>query len=164
MEYHKLEKEVVMKELETNISSGLSQKEVNIRIEKYGLNELEKPKQRSLILKFFDQLKDFMIIILLAAAVLSFITGDVTEGILVIAIVLINALLGIFQEAKAEKALHAIQKMASPHAQVRRDGIEMIVDVSDLVIGDIVLIEAGDYIPADVRLVECVNLKVDESA
>ncbi len=164
MGYHQLEKETVIKELETDISSGLSQKEVNIRIEKYGLNELEKPKQRSLLLKFFDQLKDFMIIILLAAAVLSFITNDVIEGILVIAIVLINALLGIFQEAKAEKALQAIQKMASPHAKVRRDGVEMIIDVSDLVIGDIVLIEAGDYIPADVRLIECVNLKVDESA
>lgn len=164
MQFHQLDKETIIKDLKTTVEQGLSQIEVNQRLDKYGLNELEKPKKRSLLLKFFDQLKDFMIVILLFAAILSFITADYAEGILVIVIVLLNALLGILQEAKAEKALQAIQKMASPHAKVRRDGIEMIIDVSNLVVGDIVLIEAGDYIPADIRILESVNLKVDESA
>lgn len=164
MHYYQMETNLILKDLDTTINQGLSQVEVNKRLDLYGLNELASPKKRSLWLKFFDQLKDFMIIILLIASLLSFITGDIPEGILVIVIVLLNALLGIAQEAKAEKALQAIQKMASPHVKVRRDGIEMVIDVSNLVVGDIVLIEAGDYIPADIRILESVNLKVDESA
>lgn len=164
MKFHQMTKEDLITTLETNLETGLTQSEVNVRIEKYGTNELEKTQKRSLILRFFDQLKDFMIAILLLASVFSFITQDWAEGILIIAIVLINAILGLVQEAKAEKALAAIQKMASPHAKVRRDGIEIVIDVADLVVGDIVLIEAGDYMPADLRIIESVNLKVDESA
>ena len=164
MKYHQMSKEQVIDHFESNFEVGLSQVEVNKRIGEHGKNELEQTKKRSLFLRFFDQLKDFMIVILFIAAIISFATSDYWEGGLVIAIILINAILGLAQESKAEKALQAIQKMASPHAKVLRDGIEMVVDVSDLVVGDIVLIEAGDYVPADIRILESVNLKVDESA
>ena len=164
MKYHQMSKEEVINHFESNFEVGLSQVEVNKRIGEHGKNELEQTKKRSLFLRFFDQLKDFMIVILFIAAIISFATSDYWEGGLVIAIILINAILGLAQESKAEKALQAIQKMASPHAKVLRDGIEMVVDVSDLVVGDIVLIEAGDYVPADIRILESVNLKVDESA
>ena len=164
MRYHQISKEELITQLNTNLEQGLSQSEANLRLEIDGKNELEKPKKRALILRFFDQLKDFMILILFIAAILSFITADYAEGGLVIAIILINAILGLVQESKAEKALAAIQKMASPHAKVIRDGVELIIDVSDLVVGDLVVIEAGDYIPADIRIIESVNLKVDESA
>lgn len=164
MKYHQMSKEELVNHFNSDLKVGLTQVEVNKRINENGKNELEKGKKRSLFLRFFDQLKDFMIAILLIAAIISFATSDYWEGALVIAIILINAFLGLFQEARAEKALESIQKMSSPHAKVLRDGIEMIIDVSDIVIGDIVLIEAGDYVPADIRILESVNLKVDESA
>ncbi len=163
MKFHQMTTEDLIKHFNTDLKKGLTQQEANERLTQNGKNELEKPKKRPLILRFFDQLKDFMILILFIAAILSFVTADYAEGILVIAIILINAILGVAQEAKAEKALQAIQKMSSPHATVIRDGIEIVLDVSDLVLGDIVLLEAGDYIPADLRIIESVNLKIDEA-
>ncbi|MGI6787732.1 MAG: cation-translocating P-type ATPase [Acholeplasmataceae bacterium] len=163
MKFHQMSTEELVKHFKTDIKNGLTQAEANKRLAEHGKNELEKPKKRSLLLRFIDQLKDFMILILFIAAILSFVTADYAEGILVIAIILINALLGVIQEAKAEKALESIQKLSSPHATVIRDGVELVLDVSDLVVGDIVLLEAGDYIPADLRIIESVNLKIDES-
>ena len=148
---------------QTNASTGLNQSDVTKRQEVYGTNQLNEGKKRPLILKFFDQINDFMIYILLGASVISFFTHEVAEGFLIIAIVLINAFLGLLQESRAEKALASIKALSSPHAKVLRDGKEQLVDVKDMTVGDIVMLDAGDYMPADVRLIEAINLKVDES-
>ncbi|CCV64415.1 Cation transporting ATPase [Alteracholeplasma palmae J233] len=164
-------KDELLKSFDTNEKLGLSEQEVLIRTEKYGKNKLAEAKKRSLFLRFIDQLKDFMVLILIGASLLSFLMAilekkpeEMFEGGLIIAIVLINALLGIMQESKAEKALESIKAMSSPHAKVIRGGKDLIIDVADLVIGDIVVLEAGDYMPADVRIIQSVNLKADESA
>ena len=104
-----------------------------------------------------------MIFVLLGASVLSFVTDEVSEGILILMIVLINAFLGLFQEAKAEKALESIKAMSSPQAKVLRDGTEKLIDVKYVTVGDIIILDAGDYVPADVRIIESINLKTDES-
>lgn len=160
--YQKDVNEVIL-ETESNIDLGLTSSEVEIRLEKFGQNKLDDVKKRHIILKFLDQLKDFMILILFAASLISMFTGDIAEGLLIIAIVILNAVLGVFQEEKAEKALESIKSLSSPHIMVLRDGEESEIDVKDLVKGDIVLLEAGDYIPADLRLIESINLKIDES-
>ncbi|MFH0767223.1 MAG: HAD-IC family P-type ATPase, partial [Bacillota bacterium] len=149
--------------LSTNVHKGLTSIDVEKRIIEYGHNQLDEPKKKSILLKFLDQIKDFMIIVLIGASVLSFITGDHAEGFLIIGIVILNALLGLFQEAKAEKALASIKALSSPHAKVKRDGFDTVIDIKDLVIGDIVLLDAGDYVPADVRIIKSINLKVDEA-
>jgi Ca2+-transporting ATPase len=151
--------------------NGLSQDEAENRLIKNGKNKLAEGQKRSLFAKLLDQFKDFMVLILIGAAVLSFVLaiinqefGDMIEGFLILAIVIINALLGVFQEAKAEKALESIKKMSQPHATVLRDGKEVVIDVEDIVVGDIVILNAGDYMPADVRILQSINLKTDESA
>lgn len=157
--------------LETNLEKGLTSYEAEKRLLKYGKNELQEPPKRSLFMRFIDQMKDFMVIILIFASILSFtmaiITGEmgeVFEGLIIIAIVLINALLGIVQESKAEKALENIKKLSTPHVTVIRDGKEEVIDVDKIVLGDIVRLHAGDYVPADLRIIESINLKTDESA
>ena len=129
--------------------NGLSQGEAENRLIKNGKNKLAEGKKRSLFAKLLDQFKDFMVLILIGAAVLSFVLaiinqefGDMIEGFLILAIVIINALLGVFQEAKAEKALESIKKMSQPHATVLRDGKEVVIDVEDIVVGDIVILNA----------------------
>ena len=156
---------------ETNIEKGLTSDEVSTRLNKYGQNKLNEGKKRSIFMKFLDQLNDFMVFVLLGAALISVVlavvqgeSSEIFEGILILAIVLINAILGVIQEGKAEKALESIKKMSSPHATVLRDGIEQVISVEDIVLGDIVLLAAGDIIPADLRIIESYNLKVDESA
>lgn len=151
--------------------NGLTEDEALKRLDQNGKNKLDEGKKRSVFLKFFDQLKDFMVIVLIIAALISFMIAiiegkseEIFEGVLIILIVIINAILGVAQEAKAEKALESIKKMSSPHATVIRDGKEKHIDVEDLVVGDIVLLQAGDYVPADVRIIESINLKCDESA
>jgi len=156
--------EEVILETNSNIENGLTTAEVESRLTEFGQNKLDDVKKRPLILKFIDQLKDFMILILFIASLISMFTGDIPEGILIIAIVILNAVLGVFQESKAEKALESIQALSSPHIMVLRDGEEYEIDVKDLVKGDIVLLEAGDYVPADLRIIEAINLKIDESA
>ncbi len=159
--------QLTIHELETyvssNIKTGLSSEDAKKRFIQNGPNQLDETKGKSLFLKFVDQIKDFMILVLIGASILSFITGDIAEGFLIIGIVILNALLGLFQEAKAEKALASIKAMSSPHSKVKRDGIDIVIDVKNLVIGDVVLLDAGDYVPADVRIVESINLKIDES-
>ncbi|HRX45434.1 MAG TPA: cation-translocating P-type ATPase [Acholeplasmataceae bacterium] len=157
-------KELLEEQLNTHLDRGLSDYEAKKRLETYGLNQLDEAKKRSLLLKFMDQILDFMILVLIGASILSFITGDVAEGFLIIGIVIINAILGLAQEAKAEKALASIKAMSSPHAKVRRDHQDQLIDVKYLVPGDLVILDAGDYVPADVRIIESVNLKCDESA
>lgn len=149
--------------LATNLENGLTDVEANQRLTINGFNQLDEPKKRSWFLKFIDQIKDFMIIVLIGASVLSFVTGDIAEGFLIIGIVLLNAILGLFQEAKAEKALASIRALASPHVKVKRNNIDQVIDVKQIVVGDVVILDAGDYVPADVRIIESINLKVDES-
>ena len=150
--------------LNTSLTSGLDEKTVLERQKQYGKNEIEERKGKNFIQKFIEQIGDFMILTLLGAAVLSFLLGEQSEAILIISIVVLNATLGIIQENKAEKSLEAIKKMTSPQAKVIRDGHLQIINASELVIGDIVELKAGDFVPADLRLFEVNQLKVDESA
>ena len=160
---YQLSSEEIISQLDSNIKTGLIEAEVLKRKETYGLNQLDETKKRPWILRFFDQINDFMIFVLLGASVLSFVTDEVSEGILILMIVLINAFLGLFQEAKAEKALESIKAMSSPQAKVLRDGTEKLIDVKYVTVGDIIILDAGDYVPADVRIIESINLKTDES-
>lgn len=148
--------------------SGLSSKEAAERLEKYGANTLQEGKKKSLLEKFVDQFKDFMILVLLVAAVVSMFAHsgdpDPTDAIIILAVVLLNAVLGVFQESKAEEAIEALKKMASPVASVLRDGHVEHIKGEDIVVGDVVILEAGDVVPADMRLFEVNTVKIEESA
>lgn len=157
------------KELKTDVQNGLSQDEVNKRYEKYGRNELKAKQKKSLLVKFLEQFKDFMIIVLIIAAVVSGIVGiqqgeGITDTIIILIVVVVNAIIGVAQENKAEKSLEALQKLSSHVAKVMRAGKLQVVQSADLVPGDIVVLDTGDFIPADLRIVEAVNLKSQESA
>ncbi len=151
-------------ELNVNVAVGLTDQEAQERSEKYGKNRLEGGKEKTIIQMVFEQLKDFLVIILIIAALISVVLGETLEGVIIIAIVILNTFLGVYQENKASNALKALKEMASPHAKVLRNGQVVEVASTDVVPGDIAIMEAGDYIPADVRLIEVVNLKVDEAA
>ena len=159
--------EDVFKEVQSS-PSGLSSQEAASRLEKYGANTLQEGKKKSLLEKFVDQFKDFMILVLLVAAVVSMFAHqgepDPTDAIIILAVVLLNAVLGVFQESKAEEAIEALKKMASPVASVLRDGHVEHVKGEDIVVGDIVILEAGDVVPADMRLFEVNTVKIEESA
>ena len=157
------------KELETSIENGLNKKQVEKAREKYGLNELKAKKKKSLIVKFLEQFKDFMIIILIIAAIISGAVGiaqgeGITDTIIILIVVIVNAIIGVAQENKAEKSLEALQKLSSHEAKVIRNGKLEVVQSKKLVPGDLVVLETGDYVPADIRLVEESNLKVQESS
>lgn len=152
------------KKLNVNPAVGLTDAEAQERSAKYGKNRLEGGKEKSILEMALDQLKDYMVIILIIAAVISVILGETLEGVIIIAIVILNTFLGVYQENKASNALKALKEMASPHAKVLRNGQIVEVASTDVVPGDIAVMEAGDYIPADVRLIEVVNMKVDEAA
>ena len=161
----------VIKELESDLKQGLSSAQVSALQEKYGENKLREKKKKSTFRRFLDQFKDAMILILIAAAVISFVVACVEmnpkeffEPALILLIVIINAIMGVVQESKAEKALDALKNLSAPHARVIRDGVEKIVQASELVPGDIIKLEAGDFVPADARLLHSVSLKSEESA
>lgn len=154
----------VSQELQVDVPIGLSPEEVRKRLEKYGANELKEKEKESLLSKVIKQLKDFLVLILIGASIVSGIVGEISDAIVIIAIVIVNAVLGVIQEGKAEQALAALQKMSSPNARVLRNGSIQIIPAKNLVPGDVVLIEAGDSIPADLRLIESVNLKVEEAS
>ena len=160
----------IEKELRTNIKTGLGDKDVQIRQDEFGKNKIEEGKKESLLVKFINQFKDFMIIILIIAAIISAVvsylegTGDYFDSIIIIAIVLFNGLMGLIQEAKAEKSIEALKKMSAPVAKVRRNGKVLTVNGEDIVPGDIVILETGCYVPADIRLINTYNLKVEESS
>ncbi len=171
MQFHNKTSQDVLKALSTDADRGLSSAEVEARRQKYGENRLQEAKKRSLLLRFFDQFKDAMILILLAATAVSFIVacvegdaGEFFEPVLILLIVILNAILGVAQESKAEKALDALKGLSAPHARVLRDGAETVVEASELVPGDIIRLEAGDFVPADARLLQSVSLKSEESA
>jgi len=151
-------------ELTQSSNNGLSSSEAEKRLLEQGPNSLKEKKKISPIMIFLHQFRDFMILILLAAAVISGIIGDVTDTIIIIAIILLNSIIGFIQEYRAEKALEALKKMASSHALVLRDGQPKDIPAEDLVTGDIVLLEAGNIIPADIRLTETKSLLLNESA
>ncbi|MEG2310672.1 MAG: calcium-translocating P-type ATPase, PMCA-type [Clostridia bacterium] len=155
--------------LNTDLRIGLKDKEILKRKKEYGENKLKEKKKKNLLFKFIDQFKDFMICILLIAAIISaFIafnqnTNDYMDSIIIISIVVFNALMGLFQEHKAEKSLEALKKLSSPTAKVKRNSKILVIPSSELVPGDILLIESGNLIPADCRLINAYNLKVEES-
>ena len=171
MEKQWFNKEVkdVEKELGTNLEKGLSSIKLTENKEKYGLNELKEKKKESLIKKFIAQFKDFSIIVLIIAAIVSGVVGvaqgeGFTDTIIILIVVLLNAVIGVAQESKAEKSLEALKKLSEHAAKVIRDGKEQIIPARELVPGDIVIIETGDYVSADLRIVEAVNLKAQESS
>ena len=153
----------------TDPVKGLSSGEAGARQARDGFNEFEKTKHTTLWQKFISQFKSFMIIVLIFAAIISGVTGymngeGITDAIIILSILIVNAIIGVFQEAKAEKSLDALEKLSAPHCKVIRDGETTIIESRELVVGDIVVIETGDNVPADLRLIESVNLKIQEAA
>jgi len=162
--WHALSLEDVTRTLETDAERGLTSAEAAKRQERFGFNELKERPPISFWTRLLDQLKGFVVIILIVAALISAALGDFIEAAVIMAIVVLNAAIGVIQESKAEAALAALKKMAAPDAQVIRDGHRTTVPSRELVPGDVVLLEAGNVIPADVRLAETANLKVDEAS
>jgi len=162
--WHTMEGSEAANKLEVSREKGLSDLEANLRLETYGNNELQEAPPTSIWLMIYEQFTSFVVILLLVAAVISAVLGDWVEAAAIMTIVLLNAVLGVVQESRAEEALAALKKMASPDANVMRDGRRKSIPSRDVVPGDIVFLEAGNFIPADVRLLETVNLRVDEAA
>ena len=160
----------VERELRTNIKTGLSEEDVKIRQEEFGKNKIEEGKKVSLLVKFLAQFKDFMIIILILAAGISALvsylegTGDYFDSIIIISIVIFNGIIGLIQENRAERSIEALKKMSAPIAKVRRNGKVFTVNGEDIVPGDIVILETGCYVPADIRLTNTYNLKIEEAS
>lgn len=158
-----------LNKLQTDAEKGLNNEEVEKRKEQYGLNELKAKKKKSLIIKFLEQFKDFMIIILIISAIISGVIGvmqgeGIADTIIILIVVIANAIIGVAQENKAEKSLEALKKLSSHVAKVMRNGKLEVLPAKELVPGDIVIIETGDYVPADLRILEAVNLKAQEAA
>ena len=171
MTYYDKSRKEALAQLLSDEHSGLRPSEVLARQEKYGPNKLREKKKKTLFQRFLGQFKDVMILILIAAAVISFAVActegnpkEFIEPALILLIIILNAVMGVLQESKAEKALDALQSLSAPHARVIRDGKEEIIDAADLVPGDIIRLEAGDFVPADARLLCSVSLKSEESA
>ena len=159
----------VVRQLETDVEKGLMEDNVAQRQSRDGYNEFSKKKHTTLWQKFISQFKSFMIIVLIIAAVISGVTGymngeGITDALIILVILIANAIIGVFQESKAEKSLDALEKLSAPHCKVIRNGEHKIIESRELVVGDIVEIETGDNVPADLRLIEAVNLKIQESA
>ena len=171
MQFYSLSREDVLGKLSSNEKKGLGKTKALELLGKYGENKLSEKKKKTNLERFFEQFKDVMILILILAAIVSFVIACVEqnpkeffEPVLILLIVVLNAVMGVMQESKAEKALDALKSMSALHARVIRDGEEMVVDASELVPGDIIKLEAGDFIPADARLLHSVSLKSEESA
>ncbi|MCL6590033.1 MAG: calcium-translocating P-type ATPase, PMCA-type [Firmicutes bacterium] len=143
---------------------GLPEAEAGLRKEQFGSNQLEEGQRKTVVAMFFEQFKSIMVIILLIAAAISGFMGELTDAIIILAVVMINAVLGVVQESKAEKALAALKKMAAPYVKTKRNGQVQEVRTEDLVPGDIVILEAGDFVPADLRLLKSASLKIEEAA
>ena len=161
--------EETRKKFNTNIEGGLSTAQVKEKQTQFGFNELTAKKKKSLIIKFLEQFKDFMIIVLIIAAVVSGVIGvaqgeGITDTIIILIVVIVNAIIGVAQENKAEKSLEALQKLSSHASKVIRDGKLVVIPSKELVPGDIVVLDTGDYVPADLRIIEAINLKSQEAA
>lgn len=162
MFYNKSSEEV-LKELESS-TDGLSEAQVTDHREKYGENKLQEKKKKSTLLVFAEQFKDLLVIILIVAALISIATGDVESTVVILAVITLNAILGTVQYVKAEKSLESLKKLSAPVAKVIRDGQQLEIPASELVVGDIIKLEAGDVVPSDGRLLEAYSLKINESA
>ena len=157
--------ETTLQELKSDPASGLSANEAQSRLAQYGTNRLKSAKKKSLVLRILAQFKDFLVIILVAAAVVSIIFGDgLKDAILIIGILLVNVIISITQENRADNALAELKNMSAPKAKVKRGGQVEKINSDEVVIGDIVILDAGDYVPADLRIIESLNLKIDEAA
>ncbi|NLU53714.1 MAG: calcium-translocating P-type ATPase, PMCA-type [Clostridiaceae bacterium] len=163
MKHYFEQAETVLKSLESG-KNGLNESQAMERLSKYGKNKLDEGKKKSLLVRFFEQMADPMVIVLIAAAVISGALGEVIDAVIILLVVILNSILGVIQEGKAEKAIEALQKMSSPYSKVRRNGHVIQIKSEEIVPGDIVLIEAGDAIPADMRLIEASSLKVEEAS
>jgi Ca2+-transporting ATPase len=170
LEWQNLTVEECARRLNTNTEVGLTARQAERRLREHGANELKPPKKKSLVVRFLAQFCDFMVIILLIAAAISFAVsywqqdGDYVDSIIILAIVTVNAIIGVIQESRAERAIEALRKMSSPVAHVIRDGKESVIDATKLVAGDLVILKAGDLVPADMRITESYSLQVEESA
>ena len=162
--WHAREAEDVLRELETSAVSGLTAEEAARRLERYGHNELVEAARPGFLRLLLNQFNNFIVIVLIVAAVVSALLGDFIEAAAILAIVILNAALGVIQDQRAEAALAALRKLSAPEAQVVRDGHRQAAPARDLVPGDVVLLEAGNYVLADLRLVETANLRVEEAA
>ena len=161
---HALSIDHTIEGMESHLLLGLSSQEAHARLEKHGPNELTERPRPGFLKLLLAQFNNFLVIILIVAAVVSLLLGEVVDAVAIMAIVVLNSVLGVVQESKAEQALAALKKMAAPNAQVVRDGMQATIPARELVPGDIVLLEAGNYVPADMRLVESVNLKIEEAS
>ena len=168
---HDSDLNALLKALSADAARGLTAQQAAERLDRDGENRLREKKKKTITQRFLEQFKDVMILILLAAAVISFIVACTTgemheffEPLLIVAIVVANAVMGVMQESKAEKALDALKNLSAPHARVLRDGKETVIEATQLVVGDIILLEAGDFVPADARLMTAASLKSEESA
>lgn len=161
--YYNYEKEQILKELKTQ-KTGISKKEADERLSKYGKNEIQEGEKKSVLKIFLEQYTDFLVIILIAAALISAFLGDIESSAVIFVVITMNAILGTVQQIKADKSLESLKALSSPVAKVIRDGEKISIDSKDVVIGDIVIAEAGDYICADGRIIENYNIKVDESS
>jgi len=168
---HNVSAETVVRELNSDAVRGLTEAQVLEKRAEHGENRLREKKKKTMLQRYLDQFKDVMILILLAAAAVSFVIACVEgnpkeffEPLLILVIVIVNAVIGVMQESKAEKALDALKSLSAPHARVIRDGAEKVIDAAELVPGDIIRLEAGDFVPADARLIKSVSLKSEESA
>lgn len=171
MKYHSQTAEQTVQILSSDISSGLTEQQVQKLQTKYGENKLREKKTKTNLQRFLDQFKDVMILILILAAIISFVIAcmegelkEFFEPVLILIIVIVNAIMGMMQESKAEKALDALKNLSAPHAKVLRNGEEKLIESTQLVPGDIIRLEAGDFIPADARLLQSASLKIEESA
>ena len=169
MEWYNKSKDEIKKELGVDLEKGLSSEQVKQNREKYGANELQQKKKKSLFVKFLEQFKDFMIIVLIVAAVVSGVVGvaegeGITDTIIILIVVILNAIIGVVQENKAEKSLEALQKLSAHASKVLRNGKVEVVQSKELVPGDVVVLDTGDYVPADLRIIESVNLKSQEAS
>lgn len=156
--------ENVIQDLSVNPSNGLTSDDVNIRLEKYGSNKLKGKAKKSILILFLSQLKDMLIYVLIASAVITFLIREYADSIIILLVIILNAVIGVIQEFKAEKAVEALQKMAAPKSLVRRNSATVEINSDEVVPGDIVILDAGRYVPADLRLIESANLQIDESA
>ena len=162
--WYKKSKNEILQELNVDEKNGLSSTEALRRLEKYGKNKLETKKKKTLFKQFLSQLKDVMIYILIIAAIISAFLGEISDALIILLVIIINAVIGVIQESKAEKALDALKELSTPKALVKRDGSLKEILSEDIIPGDIVIIDAGRYIPGDLRLIDTANLKIEESA
>ena len=163
-DWHTLSLEAAATQLKADIKNGLSEKEATERLHIHGANQLSEKPPRSPWLLLLDQFKGVLILILIGAAILAATIGDLKDAMVILIVVVINALLGFYQEYRAERSIAALKKMLAPEAEVRRDGQTRMRVSADLVPGDVVLLDAGDRVPADGRLISAHNLEVDESS